>query len=505
MSATDTTHDPVTSDAASWSSDSLTPPGGGAWDFLIVGGGTAGLVAAHTAAGFGASTLLVERARTGGDCLWTGCVPSKALLAAAHAVGEARAAAALGVHVGDITVDFAEVMAHVRSTITTIEPVDSPAALRAAGAKVAQGTVLFTGPQSATVDGTPISFTQALVATGSAPAVPGLPGLAEVAPLTSDDVWALTELPERLLVLGGGPIGCELGQAFSRLGSSVTIVEAADRLVPGEIPPASDALARAFETDGIDVRTGVKLTSIDPDRAGGPVALLDDGSEVGFDRILVSVGRRPRTSDLALGPAGGALTESGHVDVDNRLRTTNPRIWAAGDLSGYAPFTHTAGSHGSLAASNAMLGLRRTVQPDLVPRVTYTSPEVASFGIAADSRPGLLVHTVPHSEVDRASAEGQTHGYSQLVLDAKGVVVGASIVGPRAGESLAEALLAAQQGLKARSMAAAMHAYPTWSDGVWKAALAQGRADLASTPVKQTTTALAAVRRAWLRRRSGTA
>ncbi|WP_323791291.1 dihydrolipoyl dehydrogenase family protein [Nocardioides sp.] len=507
MSTTGTTHHPVTSDVddTTWASDPLTPPGGGAWDFLIVGGGTAGLVAAHTAAGFGASTLLVERARTGGDCLWTGCVPSKALLAAAHVVGEARAASALGVHVGDITVDFDEVMAHVRSTITAIEPVDSPAALRAAGAKVAQGSVLFTGPQSATVDGTPITFTQALVATGSEPLVPGLPGLADVDPLTSDNVWALTELPERLLVLGGGPIGCELGQAFSRLGSSVTIVEAADRLISGETPPASDAIARAFENDGIDVRTGVTLTSIEPDRAGGPVALLDDGSEVPFDRILVSVGRRPRTSDLGLGAAGVALQQSGHIDVDNRLRTSNPRIWAAGDLTGHAPFTHTAGSHGSLAASNAVLGLRRTVQPDLVPRVTYTSPEVASFGIAADSRPGLIVHTVPHSEVDRARAEGQVHGYSQLVLDAKGKVVGASIVGPRAGESLAEALLAGQQGLKARAVAGAMHAYPTWSDGVWKAALAQGRADLESTPVKQVTAGLATVRRAWLKRRTHTA
>lgn len=492
-----------------WASDSLATPDGRPWDFLIVGGGTAGLVAAHTAAGFGATTLLVERARTGGDCLWTGCVPSKALLAAAHAAGDARAAAALGVHVGDVTVDFAAVMAHVRSSITTIEPVDSPAALRAAGAAVVQGTVLFTGPQSATVDGVSVSFTQALVATGSSPVVPDLPGLADVDPLTSDSVWSLTELPGRLLVLGGGPIGCELGQGFARLGSTVTIVEGAERLIPGETPPASDALARAFDADGIDVRTGVKLSSIDPDRdadgQGRRVALLDDGSEVEFDVVLVSVGRRPRTSSLGLEAAEVALTDSGHIEVEPTLRTTNPRIWAAGDLTGYAPFTHTAGNHGSLAASNAVLGLRRTVAPDLIPRVTYTSPEVASFGIAADSKPGLIVHTVPHSEVDRAVAEGRTHGYSQLVLDAKGVVVGASIVGPRAGESLAEALLAAQQGLKARSMAGAIHAYPTWSDGIWKAALAQGRNDLAATPAKQATTALAKVRRKWLTRGSFTA
>ena len=463
--------------AAAWSSDSLTAPDSRPWDLLIVGGGTAGLVAAHTAAGFGATTLLVERERTGGDCLWTGCVPSTALLAAAHAAGDARAAASLGVHVDSVSVDFEAVMEHVRASITTIEPVDSPAAIRAAGASVAQGTVVFTGPTSATVDGERVTFTQALVATGSSPVVPDLPGLADAAPLTSDSVWSLTELPRRLLVLGGGPIGCELGQAFARLGSSVTIVEAAERLIPGEAPPAADILARTVR-----------------------VALLDDGSEVEVDQVLVAVGRSPRTSSLGLAAAGVALTDSGHIEVDQRLRTTNPRIWAAGDLTGYAPFTHTAGNHGSLAASNAVLGLRRTVRPDVIPRVTYTSPEVASFGIAADSRPGLRVHTVPHSEVDRAVAEGRTHGYSQLVLDQKGRVVGASIVGPRAGESLAEALLAGQQGLKGRAMAGAIHAYPTWSDGIWKASLAQGRADLAATPTKQVTTALARARRWWVSR-----
>ena len=480
-----------------WASDSLTAPGGKPWDLLIVGGGTAGLVAAHTAANFGATTLLVERERTGGDCLWTGCVPSKSLLAAAHAVGDAKAAAAIGVHIGDVSVDFAAVMSHVHSTIAAIEPVDSPAALRAAGVKAAQGNVVFTGPQSAEVDGVPVSFTQALLATGSSPIVPGLPGLKEVGALTSDSVWSLTELPKRLLVLGGGPIGCELGQGFARLGSSVTIVEAADRLISGETPPASAAIAQAFDEDGIDVRIGVKLDSIDAERR---VALLGDGSEVAFDEILVSVGRRPRTSSMGLEAAGVELTDSGHIKVDARLRTTNPRIWAAGDLTGHAPFTHVASNHGSLAASNAVLGLRRTVSPDLIPRVTYTSPEVASFGIAADSRPGLKVHTVPHSEVDRAVAEGRTQGYSQIVLDERGKVVGASIVGPRAGESLAEALLAGQQGLKARSMASAIHAYPTWSDGIWKSTVAQGRADLAATPTKQVTTALAKVRRAWLTR-----
>ena len=202
-------------------------------------------------------------------------------------------------------------------------------------------------------------------------------------------------------------------------------MEGGDRLLAKENPAASDAIARAFDADGIDVRTGVTLAAIDPDRDGRRVAVLDDGSEIDIDLVLVAVGRRPGTSSLGLDAAGVTLTDTGHVDVDAHLRTSNPRIWAAGDLTGHPPFTHTAGVHGSLAASNAVLGLRRSVQPDLVPRVTYTSPEVAAFGVAAGDRPDLTVRTVPHSEVDRAVTEGHTHGYSQLVLDRRGKVVGA--------------------------------------------------------------------------------
>ena len=485
----------MTSDVtALWGSDPLATADGRPWDLLIVGGGTAGLVAAHTAAGFGASTLLVERHRTGGDCLWTGCVPSKAFLAAAHAAEDARSAAAFGVHTGVVEVDFTAVMAHVQAAITTIEPVDAPPALRTGGAHVAQGTVRFTGPSTAEVDGTTVRFTQALLATGSAPVVPEIPGLAAADPLTSDSVWSLSELPRRLLVLGGGAVGCELGQGFARLGSHVTLVEVAPRLLPGETPAASAALAAAFVADGIDVRTGHEVVAVEPGDDGTRVRLRD-GSIVTVDRILVAAGRRPRTADLGLDAAGVAVTESGHIVVDDRLRTTHARIWAAGDLTGHAPFTHVAGVHGSLAASNAVLGLRRRVQPDLVPRVTYTQPEVASFGVEAGSRPGLTVRTTRHHDVDRAITEGRTGGHSTLVLDARGRVVGASLVGPRAGESLAELLLAAQQGLRARSLAGAMHAYPTWADGPWKSALAQGRADLAATPTRQVIGALAALRR----------
>ncbi|MEJ7831990.1 MAG: FAD-dependent oxidoreductase [Nocardioides sp.] len=480
-----------------WGSDPLTSPDGRPWDLLIVGGGTAGLVAAHTAAGFGATVLLVERDRTGGDCLWTGCVPSKSLLASAHAAADARAASALGVRTGRVDVDFGAVMEHVRSAISTIAPVDSPEAIRRAGAMVARGTVRLTGPRTAEVDGTRVEFGQALLATGSRTVVPEVPGLRAVDPLTSDTVWSLEELPVRLLVLGGGAIGCELGQAFARLGSAVTLVETEPRLLPTEEPLASAAVHRALITDGVDVRTGVAVRGVESGPEGS-VVQLSDGSTVTTDRLLVAVGRSPRTADLGLDRAGVELDEHRYVVVDRRLRTTNPRIWAAGDLTGHPPFTHTAGVHGSLAASNAILGLRRAVSPGLVPRVIYTQPEVAAFGVAPDA-PGHTTRRIDHTEVDRATAEGRTNGHSTLVLDAKGRVVGASIVGPRAGESLAEAVLAAQVGLRARTLAGAMHAYPTWSDGVWKAALAQARHDLARPVPATVTRSLAALRRLWLR------
>ena len=492
----------LTGDASVWSSDDLTPPDGVAWDLLVIGGGTAGLVGAKTAAGFGASVLLVERDRVGGDCLWTGCVPSKALLSAAHAAHDARAGARYGVRTQGVTVDFPAVMAHVRAAVITIAPVDSPEAMRAAGVSVAHGSAQLTGRHTAHVDGQPVPFRQVLIATGATAVMPSIPGLADAHPLTNESVFALTQLPKRLLLLGGGSIGCELGQAFARLGSQVTLVEAADRLLGREDADAAAVVTQALVDDGVDVRTGVQLLAVRPG-GGSFVAELADGSEVGFDSVLVAIGRRPRTSSLGLERAGVEVDERGLVCVDARLRTTNPHVWAAGDLTGYPQFTHTAGVHGSLAASNAVLGLRRRVDAALTPRVTFTQPEVAAVGVglAQAEALGLTVHTVAHAEVDRAVAEQQTGGYSRLVLDGKGRIVGATVVGPRAGESLAEAVLAARQGLRARDLAASVHAYPTYGDGLWKAALAHVQEQLASGLTGHATHALAAVRRVTLRGR----
>lgn len=470
------------------------------WDLLVVGGGTAGIVSAKTAAGFGARVLLVERERTGGDCLWTGCVPSKALLAAASVAAHARSGARLGIDVAGVSVDFAKVMEHVHASIRTIEPVDSPGALEAAGVHVEAGDLTFTGPNSATVDGRPVEFAQAIVCTGSSPVVPPIPGLDEAQPLTSDTVWDLDTLPGRLAVLGGGNIGCELGQAFARLGSEVTIVESAPRLLPREDPQAAELVAAALERDGVSLLTGAPVVMVKSVPDSG-VLVLDDGSQIAFDRLLVSVGRRPRTRGLGLDRAGVELDDRGYVRVDARLRTTNPNIWAAGDVTGHAQFTHTAGVHGSLAASNAVLGLRRRVDTTTVPRVTFTDPEVAAVGLGADSASDAGLHVVvrDHAHLDRAIVESDVRGFTKLVVDAKGRILGATVVGPRAGETLGELTLAVRHGMRTRNLAGTTHAYPTYSDGVWNTTVDDVQSRLRRPGMTRVIKVLSTGRRRWVR------
>jgi len=450
-------------------------------DLLVIGGGTAGLVAAKTAAGFGATALLVEAHRMGGDCLWTGCVPSKSLIAAAEAAHAASASRSLGVSAGVVDVDFAAVLAHVHGAIHEIEPVDSVEATEAAGALVTIGRARFTGPRSAEIDGRAISFRQAVIATGSSPEVPDLPGIDGVDVLTSDSVWELAERPARLVVLGGGAIGCELGQALARLGSNVTLVQRNARLLPKEDPDASAIVAEALAADGVDVRVATTVERVEgaDDRLSG-ILHLSTGDRLPFDRLLVALGRRPRTAGLGLDAAGVRTDERGHVVVDDTLRTSNRRILAAGDVSGLPQFTHTAGVNGSIAATNAILGLRRTIDRDAVPRVTFTHPEVGAVGLlpAEAAEHGCTVSEVRHSHTDRAIADGRVTGFTRLVVDGKGRVRGATIVGPRAGESLGEASLAVRHGLRTSAIASTTHAYPTYSDALWNAAVADVRGRL---------------------------
>jgi pyruvate/2-oxoglutarate dehydrogenase complex dihydrolipoamide dehydrogenase (E3) component len=474
----------------------------GGWDLVVVGGGTAGLVGARTAAGFGARVLLVERSRTGGDCLWTGCVPSKALIAAAAGAASARRATGLGIRTGPAEVDFSAVLAQVRAATAAIEPADSPDTLRRHGVQVVIGAARFDGPAALRVDDRPVPFRRVLLATGAEPALPAVPGLAQGSPLTTDSVWQLAQLPGRLLVLGGGSVGCELGQAFARLGSAVTLVEAGPRLLPREDPDAAALIQAALAADGVQVQVGAAVQQIHWDGDAGAGSATVAGVPVSFDRLLVATGRSPRTRGFGLGRAGIGLDPAGQVVVDPRLRTTNPAVWAAGDVTGHPRFTHVAAVHAALAASNAVLGLRRCVDLSAVPRVTFTDPEVAAVGPvaaagaaeAAARAGGWRVRTQPHDQVDRAITDRRTDGFTRLHVDRRGRLRAATVVGPRAGESLAELSLAVRHGLKASHLAG-IHAYPTYSDGVWLAGVAELQAGLATPLTRRVLRLLLRLRR----------
>ncbi len=473
------------------------------WDLIVIGGGTAGIVASRTAADLGAKVALVERAALGGDCLWTGCVPSKALIAAAHHVTGARRAVGFGVGLGGSApvVDFAAVMAHVKGAIAAIAPEDSTESLESGGVHVVSGSARFTGPETVDVDGRTLRFRHALIATGAGPAVPAVAGLREAKPLTSESVWNLHGLPERLVVLGGGSIGCELGQAFARLGSRVTLVEALPRILAREDPDAARLVRDALDQDGIQVLAGHTVVGVHGGAGQDGEVLLEGpsgSSTVGFDHLLVAVGRRPKTAGLEPDAAGVDLDERGFIRVDDHLRTSNPRIWAAGDVTALPPFTHTAGVFGSLAATNAVLGLRRRVDLSAVPRVTFTDPEVAAVGRptwAENGDPVPQTVTRHNNRVDRAVADGRTDGFTRLTLGKRSRIEGATVVGPRAGETLAELTLAVRKQLSTTDLAGTIHPYPTYGDGPWNAAISHGRDRLASPLVRRVISVLRFLRR----------
>lgn len=450
-----------------------------AYDLVVIGGGSAGLTAARTAARLGARTLLVERDRLGGECLWTGCVPSKGLLHVAAEVHSARRAGDFGLAAASGPADLAAAMRHVRQAIAAIEPQDSAEALGTLGVEVARGTAVFTGPRTLTVGaGAPsaeggerqVSFRYAVIATGSSPVLVPVPGLAEAEPLTSDTVWGLTDLPARLVVLGGGPIGCELGQAFARLGSKVTLVEALDRLLPREEPAASQLVRERLAAEGVRVLTGYRAEKVADGAVHGP------GGPVAYDVLLAVTGRRARTADLGLERAGVELTGRGEVRVDDRQRSTNPRIYAAGDVTGRSALTHLGGVQGAAAAVDALLGVRRRIEYGAVPWVTFTDPEVARVGLtAAEARDRhgerVRVRTLGNDLVDRAVADGRTEGFTSLVLGPRGRIVGATVVSARAGETIAHLAAAVRLGWTASQYAKTVHPYPAYTDGPWHAAL----------------------------------
>lgn len=486
-------------------------------DLVVIGGGTAGLVAGVGAAGVGARVTLVEADRTGGDCLWAGCVPSKALLSAARAVHSARTADRYGVGTAELDVDLGAVMDTVRQRQDTIAPHDSPERLEREGVTVLAGRGRIAGRGRVHVDvhggGERLLRTRrVLLATGSTPALPPVEGLDEVDPLTSDTVWGLRDLPGRLVVLGGGPIGCELGQAFSRLGSAVTIVEMEDRLVPREEPEAGAVLRDVLRAEGVAIRVGMRAVRVD-ETADGPVLQVettDDRHQVTripFDRILVATGRRPTTADLGLQANRIALRRSGHVVVDDTMRTTADWVFAAGDVTGELPFTHAAGAQGGLVVTNALFGLRRRFDAAVVPWATFTEPEVGRIGMteaqAAEEHGAddVVVASFDNARLDRAIVAGAPEGFTKLVVGPRDRIVGATVVSDRGGDVIAALTAWVTQGATLSDVSQTTIAYPTFAEAPTKAASEVLRGRFLSPRMRRLTVpALAAtrlVRRPW--------
>ncbi len=476
--------------------DWVNPTPDGRYNLVVVGAGTAGLVSAAGAAGMGAKVALVERHLMGGDCLNVGCVPSKTLIRAGHAVADVRAASRFGIGgaAADAAVDFPAVMERLRKVRAGISPHDSARRFRDEyGIDVFLGSGRFTGADSIEVGGATLRFERAVIATGARAAVPPVPGLADAGFLTNETVFNLTELPARLAVLGGGPIGCELAQAFARLGSRVTIIEMGERFLPREDADAVEILRGAFERDGVDVRLGTTLDRVEV--AGGAKILhlstAGPPATLEADAILVGVGRTPNVDGLGLDAAGVRFGRTG-VEVDDFLRTSNRRIYAAGDVCSPYKFTHAADFMARAVIQNAFFGFagRKKVSSLVIPWSTYTDPEIAHVGLYEHEaeRDGVAIDTftVPMSGVDRAITDGDTEGFVKIHV-AKGgdKILGATVVARHAGDMISEITTAMAGKIGLGKLAAVIHPYPTQAEAIRRAGdlynrtrLTEGRAKL---------------------------
>ncbi|MEJ1157126.1 dihydrolipoyl dehydrogenase family protein [Prosthecomicrobium sp. N25] len=459
-------------------------------DICVIGAGSGGLSVAAAAAAFGVEVVLVERGAMGGDCLNTGCVPSKALIAAARHAEAIREAAAFGVEAGPVRIDFARVRAHVRDVIDGIAPHDSQERFEGLGVKVIRAEARFTGPEAVSAGGFEIRARRFVVATGSGPVLPPIPGLADVPVLTNESVFDLTALPERLLVLGGGPIGLELAQAFRRLGSEVTVLEA-ERALGREDPDLARVALERIRRDGVSLREGAKVERVERGPEGIVLSVAGpDGTErIAGSHLLVAAGRAPTTAGLDLERAGIAQDRRG-ITVDRGLRTTNRRVYAIGDVAsvegrGGLQFTHVAGYHAGLVVRSILFRLPVRENRDLLPRVTYTDPEVGQVGLTeAEARArhgdGIRVLTVPMAASDRARAERETDGLVKLVVTGKGRLLGAGAAGRNAGELVNLWSLALAAGLTVRPVAGFVSPYPTVGELARRAAIEFYRPTLAS-------------------------
>jgi pyruvate/2-oxoglutarate dehydrogenase complex dihydrolipoamide dehydrogenase (E3) component len=443
-------------------------------DICVIGAGAGGLTVAAGAALLGAPTVLIERAHMGGDCLNFGCVPSKALLAAAAAAEEVRGAQRVGVEAQVPRIDFAHVHDHVHGVIAAIAPVDSAARYEGLGARVLRAEARFTGPGELDAGGARVRARRFVIATGSRPGVPPIPGLDATPYLTNETIFARTAAPEHLIVIGGGPVGVELAQAHRHLGARVTLLEA-KTLLANDDPELVDLLRLRLRADGVDLREGVGIARVE--RAGNGVAVVLDG-EAGEQRIagsdlLIATGRRPNVEALGLEAAGVAAGARG-IQVDARLRTTNRRVYAVGDVAGAYRFTHIAGYHAGIVLRNALFRLPAKVDYRAVPWVTFTRPELAHVGLteaAARAAHGAVrVLRWPFADNDRAQAERLTDGLIKAVVSRSGRVLGASILGAHAGELILPWVMAVRMRAKIGVLANLIAPYPTLSEASKRAA-----------------------------------
>ncbi len=484
---------PATSDAADRRrAEHVRPPGwrnprpASTYDLVVLGGGTAGLVSAMGAAGLGARVALIERHMLGGDCLNTGCVPSKALLRSARVVGACRRAQRLGVHASGVEVDFPAVMQRMRARRASIAAHDAAARLSSAGVDVFFGDARFASARTIAVGAERLRFRRAVIATGGRPTAPPVPGLGTVPYLTNETVFSLTELPRCLLVIGAGPIGCELAQAFSRFGSAVTLFDQAARVLPRDDADAAAVIQRSLVADGVRLALDVTL-----DR----VVSQDGGVEIQWrvpsghlerltgDAVLVATGRAPNIEGLDLDAAGISASRDG-VTVNDRLQSTNPRVFASGDVCSPYKFTHAADALSRLVLQNALFYGRRRASTLVIPWVTYTDPEVAQVGVSAawaDASNGRVqTVTIPMTDIDRAIVDDETEGFLRIHHE-RGVLRGATIVAPHAGEMIAEVAYALTHGGTLGRLSAVIHPYPTYAEAIRRAGDAYRRQALTAS------------------------
>ncbi len=457
------------------------------FDVIVIGGGSAGLVTAAGSVGIGARPALIERDRLGGECLWTGCVPSKALLACAKLAAHAANGGQYGID-ATVRVDFARVMQWVHGARTRIEPNDSPERFRGLGVEVVQGTARFTGPRVVDVDGRRLTARRVVVATGSRPVVPPVRGLDGVPYLTNESIFEIAERPAHLLVLGGGPIGLELAQAFVRLGSRVTVVESSATLLSNEEPDLVQSLAARLVAEGVELHLGAKAVEASRTPRGVSLTLESVGGTrvVQGSHLLVATGRIARTETLDLASAGVAVGERGIV-VDEHLRTTADGVWACGDVVDGPRFTHVADYQARLVIRNAFFPMKAKADYAAIPWVTYTDPELAHVGLTehdARARYGtdVRVFTRSFSDVDRAIADGETEGMVKLITRGNGTLLGGHILAAGAGDMIGEVALALKHRLGINALASLVHPYPTMPDAIRQAAEGFNKARFTGVP-----------------------